>query len=255
MKLGISTSSLYPLETEKALEMLGRNGIKYTEIFFNSNYELKEDFVRELKNIADAYGVKIVSVHPTMSLAESFMLFSNYERRLNEGLDNFKRYGEIAATLGADYVILHGGKPNGILNDYQYCERFMLVNGCVQESGAELLQENVFRFRAEKLDFLKMMVENLGDRVGFCLDVKQSIRGGYTPFDVISAVGKNIKHLHISDNGEKGDCLLIGDGNFDFKRLFLEMKALDYKGAYILELYRNAYKEYDELFESFKSIK
>ena len=254
MKLGISTSSLYPLETEKALETLGKNGIKHTEIFFNSNYELKEPFVKELKAIADAYGTNIVSVHPTMSLAESFMLFSNYDRRLEEGLDNFKRYGEIAATLGADYVILHGGKPNGILNDYEYCERFMLVNEHVQQNGAELLQENVFRFRAEKLDFLKMMVENLGDKVGFCLDVKQSIRGGYTPFDVISAVGKNIKHLHISDSGEKGDCLLIGDGKFDFKRLFAEMDALNYKGAYILELYRNAYKEYNELFDSFKNL-
>lgn len=254
MKLGISTSSLYPLETEKALLMLAKNGIKYTEIFFNSNYELEPTFVKELKNIAENYGVKIVSVHPTMSLAESFMLFSNYDRRLKEGLDNFQRYGEIAATLGADYVILHGGKPNGILSDYEYCERFMLVNSFVRQNGAELLQENVFRFRAEKLDFLKMMVENLGDQVGFCLDVKQSIRGGYTPFDVISTVGKNIKHLHISDNGENGDCLLPASGNFDFKRLFKEMDKLGYKGAYILELYRNAYKEYDELFHSFNSF-
>ena len=33
MKLGISTASLYPLETEKALTELCKSGVKYTEIF------------------------------------------------------------------------------------------------------------------------------------------------------------------------------------------------------------------------------
>lgn len=254
MKLGISTASLYPLETEKALEILGEGGIKHTEIFFNCNYELSDSFVALLKSIADNYGINIVSVHPTMSLAESFMLFSNYDRRLKEGLEDFKRYGEICAKLGAKYVILHGGKPNGILNDEQYCERFNLINSAVKSGGGILLQENVVRFRAGELEFLKMMQKNLGDDVGFCLDVKQSIRGGYSPFDVIDSVGKNIKHLHISDSSSEKDCMLPGNGNFDFNRLKSEMDKLGYDGAYIIEVYRNAYKECGELIDSVNNV-
>lgn len=254
MKLGISTASFYPLVTEEALEKIGKSGVKYTEIFFNANYELTDEFVSELKRIADFYGVEITSVHPTASLAESFMLFSNYDRRLKEGIEIFKRYGEISRNLGAKYVILHGGKPNGILNDQQYCERFMYINNAVKQGGGELLQENVFRFRAGELDFLKMMAENLGDQVGFCLDVKQSIRGGYSPFDVISSVGKNIKHLHISDSNSVKDCMLPGHGDFDFRKLKHEMDKLGYDGAYIIEVYRNAYKEYDELINSIKMV-
>ena len=254
MNLGISTASLYPMETEKALEILAKGGIKHTEIFFNCNYELTDSFVKGLKSIADNYGVNIASVHPTASLAESFMLFSNYERRLYEGLENFKRYGEICAMLGAKYVILHGGKPNGILNDEEYCERFNLINNAVKSGGGMLLQENVFRFRAGELEFLKMMHKNLGDDIGFCLDIKQSIRGGYSPFDVINAVGKNIKHIHISDNNELKDCMLPGDGNFDFKKLIAEMDKLEYNGAYVIEVYRNAYKEYDELINSINNV-
>lgn len=254
MNLGISTASLYPLETEMALEILAKNGIRYTEIFFNCNYELTDSFVGHLKGIADNYGVNIVSVHPTMSLAESFMLFSNYQRRLNEGIEAFKRYGEICAKLGAKYTILHGGKPNGILSDEEYCERFCLINDAVKTGGGILLQENVVRFRAGELEFLKMMQKNLGDDVGFCLDVKQSIRGGYSPFDVISAVGKNIKHLHISDNNGQKDCMLPGDGNFDFNRLKAEMEKLDYDGAYIIEVYCNAYKEYESLINSMNNV-
>lgn len=254
MKLGMSTASFYPLLTEEALKKIGQSGIKYTEIFFNSNYELTKEFTKELKIIADTYGTQITSVHPTASLAESFMLFSNYDRRLKEGLDTFKRYGEICAELGAKYVILHGGKPNGILNDEEYCERFMLINESVRAGGGELLQENVFRFRAGELDFLKMMAKNLGDKIGFCLDVKQSIRGGYTPFDVISSVGKSIKHLHISDSSAQKDCMLPGRGNFDFKKLKDEMDKIGYNGAYIIEVYRNAYQEYEELIDSIKKV-
>ena len=75
MKLGISTASFYPLITEQALEKICKSGIKYTEIFFNCNYELTDGFINELKTIADFYGTKITSVHPTASLAESCLFF------------------------------------------------------------------------------------------------------------------------------------------------------------------------------------
>ena len=75
IEFGISSACFYPLETEKALELMGKNGVKNAEIFFNAACETKKDFVKQLKGIAEYYGMNIVSVHPTMSLAESFMLF------------------------------------------------------------------------------------------------------------------------------------------------------------------------------------
>ena len=84
MNIGVSTASFYPLETEAALEKLGKAGVKHTEIFFNALSELKPAFIDILEDILDNYGIKVTSVHPTMSLAESFMIFSNYERRYYE---------------------------------------------------------------------------------------------------------------------------------------------------------------------------
>ena len=117
MKIGVSTSCLYPLETEKALLSVAEAGVKTTEVFFNANCELQKDFVFELKRIKDEYGMEIVSLHPTMSLAESFMFFSNYQRRYAEGMEFYKRYAEIAGELGAKYIIMHGGKPNRVLDN------------------------------------------------------------------------------------------------------------------------------------------
>lgn len=254
MKIGISTSCLYPMYTEQSLLEIAKGGVQVTEIFFNANCELEQPFIDELCKIRDEYGIKISSIHPTMSLAESFMLFSNYDRRFNEGIEIFKRYGEIAAQLKAKYVIMHGGKPNGAIDNRQYYERFYAVAKTVNESGCELLQENVVKFRAGNLDVLSEMSEYLGDSVGFCLDVKQSIRGGYSPFDVLDLLGEKIKHLHISDNTPQNDCMLPLTGVFDFKAFFEAAISVGYKGDAVIELYRNAFGAPCELFESLKRL-
>lgn len=254
MKIGISTSCLYPMYTEQSFEMIAQNGVELTEIFFNANCELQPPFIKELCDIKEKYGITVSSVHPTMSLAESFMLFSNYDRRFYEGLDIYKRYGEIAANLGAKYVIMHGGKPNGTMDDYGYFDRFARVAEVVKENGATLLQENVVLFRAGNLQTLGQMSEYLGDNVSFCLDVKQSIRGGYSPYDVLHLLGNKIKHLHISDNNDKNDCMLPLKGDFDFKHFFNTAKSVGYAGDAVIELYRNAFKEPQELFNAHKKL-
>lgn len=252
--IGVSTACLYPLETEKSFETLGKSGIGTTEIFFNALCELSPKFIRQLKKIKDEYGMKVVSVHPTMSLAESFMLFSAYARRYDEGISQYKRYAEVAAELGAEYIIMHGGKPNDVLDNYGYCERFARIADAVKESGAQLLQENVVNYRAGNLEMLKYMAETLDD-VGFCIDVKQSVRGGYSPFDALEAVSGHIRHLHISDHTAENDCMLPLRGNFDFAGFFKTADDLGYCGAAMIEVYRNAYKNTEEISESYRKLK
>ncbi len=255
INIGVSTSCFYPLETEKALEKVAAAGVKYTEIFFNAQSELTDTFVDLLCKIRDEYSIKVTSVHPTMSLAESFMLFSDYERRYLIGIEQYKRYAEIAAKLGADYIIMHGGKPNHAIDNLGYCERFLNVARAVRENGATLLQENVVNYRAGSIETMQFMVEQLGDEVGFCLDVKQAVRGGYSPVDALCAVHKNIKHLHISDHTPEHDCLLPLNGGFDFTKFFETANALGYSGSAIIEVYRDAYTDYAEIFKSYDAVK
>lgn len=254
MKIGISTSCLYPEYTERCLKEIAQNGVEATEIFFNANCELEPQFIKDLRAIKDYYGIKICSVHPTMSLAESFMLFSNYDRRYFEGLQSFKRYGEIAAELDANFVIMHGGKPNNAIDNRQYYERFAAVAAATKKSGGILLQENVVHFRAGSPQVLCEMSEYLGDDAAFCLDVKQSIRGGYSPFEVLELLGDKIKHLHLSDNTPENDCMLPLEGQFDFKAFIEKAVEKGYKGDAVIELYRTAFGDSSELFESHKKL-
>ena len=254
MKIGISTACLYPMHTEEAFEIIASRGVELTEIFFNANCELQPWFIDELCNIKSRYGINVSSIHPTMSLAESFMLFSNYDRRFDEGMDSFKRYGEIAATLGAKYVILHGGKPNNAIDNREYFDRFAKVGEFVRQNGAVLLQENVVNFRAGNIDTLKNMSDYLGSSAQFCLDVKQSIRGGYSPYDVLHLLGPKIKHLHLSDSNQTHDCLLAGDGDFDFKKFIATARQCGYEGDAVIEVYRDCFNSPDCLFDSHKNL-
>lgn len=254
MKIGVSTASLYPLETEIALEEIGKAGVKNTEIFFNAESELKPSFLDLLLDIKNEYGLNITAIHPTMSLAESFMIFSEYERRFRESLQKFARYSEVAASLGAKYIILHGGKPNGLTTDQEYCEKYMALNQETRKNGVILLQENVVNYRSGDIEFLRSMREILGDDAQFCLDIKQSIRCGLEPFELIEEFWDNIRHFHISDHSLAGDCLLPFKGKFDFQKFINILKSKNYNGACMIEVYKNAYKEKCEIFGSLKQL-
>ncbi len=256
MKLGVSTSCFYPYETEFALEEIGKAGVKTTEVFFNATSELKPAFIDILKDIQNEYKINITSVHPTMSLAESFMIFSEYERRYYQSLNDFARYSEIAAELGAKYIILHGGKPNGLLTDEEYCERYMALNEQTRKNGITVLQENVAKFRAGDIEFLRSMCNILKDDAQFCLDIKQCIRSGYNPFELIEEFSSHIKHYHISDHSLASDCLLPLNinGKFNFPQFFETLTQKGYNGACIIEVYKNAYHEFAEIFNSYKNL-
>lgn len=254
MKIGVSTASLYPLETELALSEIGKSGVKTTEIFFNCESELKPSFVDMLLDIKSDYGLDITAIHPTLSLAESFMIFSEYERRFYEAIQKFARYSEVARELGAKYIILHGGKPNGHTTDEEYCEKFMALNRETRKNDVTVLQENVVRYRSGDIEFLRSMKDILGDDAQFCFDIKQAIRCGYNPIDLVNEFIENIKHFHISDHSLASDCLLPLNGNFDFKGFFEILKHNNFGGACNIEVYKNAYKNPDEIFVSHKKL-
>ncbi|MBQ4154332.1 MAG: sugar phosphate isomerase/epimerase [Clostridia bacterium] len=255
MKLGISTASLYPLETEIALEEIAKQGVTATEIFYNSDIERKNYFTDLAANIKESYGINITALHPMLSFAEPYMIFSEYTRRFDQAQDDFNHYFETAASLGAKFINLHGDRPNGKLSVEEYCERFGILAEKAKSFGVTLCQENVNGYRSADPEFLREMNNQLGHLANFTLDIKQCIRAGYTVTEIIDSMGENICHVHISDHGVGGDCLLPGNGGFNFRGLFELFAQKNYKGAFLIEVYRNAYKEPYELFESYKILK
>ena len=114
MKIGISSSCFYPLETERSLRRVAEAGAKTTEIFFNTPSELHGERLRELLAIRDFYGMSVSSVHPFQSFAEGYWLFSEYRRRYTDALEMYARnYPYFFSTSGASlaHYELEGGIP------------------------------------------------------------------------------------------------------------------------------------------------
>ena len=121
------------------------------------------------------------------------------------------------------------------------------------EQVIDYLQD--LKFDNDEIEFLRSMRDILGDDAQFCLDIKQSIRSGYDPFDLINEFSDNIKHCHISDHSLASDCLLPLNGKFNFPLFFEVLKQKGYSGAFIIEVYKNAYHEFSEVFDSYEKLK
>ena len=252
MKLGASTSCFYPLETEKALKKVCNLGFERAEVFMNAYSELDESFAKELNSIVKDSNTEIVSVHPFSSFLESTCIFGDYERRYNDFIGIYEKTCHSAALLGAKYVVIHGAvaKPKIPIPDERYFERFLKLIEIGRREGVTVCQENVNRFKSESIDFCKKMRSALGSDYNMVFDIKQSVRAGEDVFEFLNEFKNEIRHVHISDNGEGGDCLPPSKGSFDFMKLKQVLETADYKGDCVIEIYSKSYDVEKELKES-----
>lgn len=250
MGIGASTSCYYPLETEKSLANLGRLGFSVCEVFFNSFSELDKPFLTELKAIRDVYGLRISAVHPFFSFAEPYLLFSEYERRFTDSLELYKRYFRAAGDLGANILVLHGGKVSKASSEELYFDRFARLAELGASHGVIVAQENVVHYRSESPAFLKRMRDYIGPEFRMVLDIKQAARAGFSAFEFTQTLAESIVHVHVSDKLPDKDCLPPGDGEFDFSRLFSRFSEVGFSGDYIVELYRHNFEEDRQIVEA-----
>lgn len=239
---------MYPEYPEVALKNLCERGISRLELFLNTHSEIEPEYIRSLKDILDANGAECVSLHPFTCVADTYMLYTGYERRIKDYIDYHKRYFEAMNILGAKYFILHGCKKD--FPDSVVFEGYSRLNEAARALGVEVLQENVYQCATGRLDRLVRMKKALKDEVGFVLDIKQAVLENLNPFDFVDELGSSIKHVHFSDHGKKGSCLLPGEGEFNAEQFVSRLKGVDYTGAIILEVYRKAFDGYDELIKS-----
>lgn len=238
MQFGISSSCFYPLETERSLELVGQAGAKTSEVFFNALSELSGPLLRELCDIRDRYGMDISAVHPFMSFAEDFYIFSEYERRFTDSLSFYQHFFSAAQALGAKWFVLHGARRLHI-DKHLYAERLFRLNETAKPYGVRVAHENVVHYVGESPDFMAFLQSQLGNDFHMVLDLKQARRAGEDPFEFLRRVGEHVVHLHLSDGDDLHDCLPPGTGAFDFPRLFAELHRLNFDGACLIELYRN----------------
>jgi sugar phosphate isomerase/epimerase len=253
---GISTASLYPQVLEDAFGFLAENGVRFSEIFVNTECELSGVYRDRIKTIIKDTGIAAVSVHPFTCGLEPMMMYTEYERRIPDLLAFYSRYFAYMNEVSAKYFILHGNKPPAKIPETLEFDRFGVLAECASRFGVTVLQENVSRCLSRDLEKLLRMKKYLGSVAAFALDVKQARRSGYTPLECVRALGNSIKHIHYSDAGAAGDCLFFNEGSEDKGEFFRELEKADFNGAVLLETYRDRDDpDYDrKLIENYKML-
>lgn len=253
-RLGISSACFYPLTTEESFLKLCKADIKCIELFFNSPSEIHDDYLNQIIKWKNEFNIDIPSVHPFMSFAESFFLFSSYERRFYDILDFYKKFFEVTQKLGSEIFIIHGLKLPGSIDEETYFERFRKLVEIGNEYNVTVCQENVVQHHSQSSEFLKRMKNALKDDFSMVLDIKQARRSLESPYDFISGLSSHIKHVHISDYNADSSCIPPCEGLFEFSEFFNEMKKIGYSGKYIIELYNHSYKDEGQIYKSFSKI-
>lgn len=254
MQAAVSTACLFPKRTEDAFYDLCLHGIHHIEVFLNAPSEAKPIFGANLRTMAERFGVQIPSVHPWTATSEGFMLFSPYERRCEDFLEDSKRIFALMNQIGANIYILHGAMAGTCRNLELYCTRFQRLAELGRTFGITVTQENVHRYESQSLRFLREFCTLLGDDAKLTFDTKQAIRAGINPLEAVRAVGKHIAHVHLSDHGDLGDCLRIGKGRFPIVGFLSQLRTQGFDGTVTLELYREAFGGTHELTEDFQRI-
>lgn len=254
MQAGVSTACTYPQLLEDALYELALNGITHTEFFVNADADITRARVHTLCSMMEHFGVTCKAVHPFACPIEPMMLFSGYERRVDDMIDYYRRYFEVMNRLGAEIFVFHGNDNKHAVSPEFYCERYLRLVEAGKAQGIIVAQENVERCQSGKLHFLREMSRLLGEDAHFVLDVKQAVRAGEDPVTMLHMLGPKVCHVHISDHGEKGDCLLLGAGSFRIRSFLEVLHTYDPEASVILELYRQSYRGISDLVGSYRML-
>lgn len=249
MDIGVSTGCFYPEKPKKSLIKVVESGAKVAEIFFNTDSELDENYVRDLQKIAYENKIKVISIHPYTSAIETFMFFSKNDYKLADSIKYYEKYFRACQILGAKYVVIHGCYMTA---DYMTMDRYAnnlnLLSKKAQEYGVYICQENVVRFKCGYIDNLIEFIKYADENIKFVFDLKQSIRAGQNPYRIIDLMGKRISHIHISDCNTEENCLLPGKGDFDLKKLLEYAESRFDVNTALIEVY-------NENIDSMESLK
>lgn len=256
MEIGVSSASFYPLETEHAVTELIRLGFSKTELFLNSESEFDPVYCKALRKQLDAAGVSVLSVHAYTAAVEGIFFFGDYPRRTADSINAYRKYFAAAEILGAKYFTFHGDRTlTGKRSIHQtpiekHSEVLFRLAAAAKEHGVLLTQENVSWCTSADPEYIRGLKENLGDAIGYTLDLKQARRANVPWQAYFEAMGDRLVNLHISDTRGEKTSLLPGFGDFDYREFYRFLKNFGYSGDSIIEVYREDYGEYCEMCES-----
>ncbi len=255
MKIGVSTACFYPERTFDSLKTLVDNGVKDIEIFFNTDSETSAQSLELITRTVDDAGCNICAVHPYHCAFDWFYLFTGYEDRINDGIAMYQRFFEAVRFLGVKIVSFHGEHKNSILSPQKSFEIIKRLADTAKKYDITLCLENVARNKLRSAEDISDIRHAFDDNIAFTIDIKQARRSDESPLSLIDAAGECLKHLHISGNSDENDCIAPNIEDHETVAILERLSKNNYDGHVIIELYKDGYRDNEELIRSYNELK
>ena len=208
--------------------------------------------IKKIKELEKKYNVKVYSI-----CADYFMENPIHIKNSNKNysLDFLKILIFVSGMLKIKNIILPCVDQSTLKKNKKYennlIKNILKIKKLLKKNKVNLLLETDLPPKRIKKILNKINFKYFGINY----DTGNSAGLNFNIAEEFKVYGKFIKEIHIKDRKKYGGSVKLGNGNANFKVFFEELKKLNYKGAFILQPYRDyeGKKIFLKQFEWFKS--
>jgi inosose dehydratase len=215
---------------ETAIRDIGATGYEGTEMF-DGNLVEYADRPDEFRETLSSAGLELVSVYTGANFI--------YADILPDELHRIRRAAELAATFGAERLVVGGGARRAAGTTDEDYDRLGAgldrVTDIAEEFGLSASYHPHLGTIVESPDELDRLMSKT--RIGFCPDTAHLAAGGADPAAAIRKYPDRIRHVHLKDfRQDPFQFLPLGEGDLDFPDIIRAIKESGYDSWLMVEL-------------------
>ena len=227
-------------ETIKRIAGIGYDGIEIGAAAPHAYpAHLSKERRKQIKKVLDDNGIAVSSMLPAPGGGPGFNVASPLVEERQEAVDQYKKVIELCSDLGGPTLMYIAGwqiygTPRIQAWDWSR-EALSEVAKTAADFGVVVVVEptptdsNLI----ESCDDAIELMEQVGAKnVGLMFDTQHAYYRNEIPTDYVYRMGKNLKHIHLSEFGR----LPPGTGRGDFVGLVAALREIDYKGYLTMEI-------------------
>lgn len=215
---------------ERAVQDIAAAGYEGTEMF-DGNLAEYADNPNELTDLLASSGVELVSVYSGANFI--------YADILPDELHRIERAAELAATFGAERLVVGGGARRAAgttPEDYDRLgEALDAVTTIAESHGLSATYHPHLTTIVENPEELETLMSRT--RIGFCPDTAHLAAGGGDPAELIRRYPDRVRHVHLKDfRADPFAFLPLGEGDLDFAEIIGAVAETGYDSWLMVEL-------------------
>jgi fructoselysine 3-epimerase len=227
-------------ETIKRIARIGYDGIEIGAAAPHAYpSHLNKDRRKAIKKVLDDHGIAVSSMLPAPGGGPGFNVASPLPEERREAVDQYKQVIELCCDLGGPTVMYIAGwqiygTPRIQAWDWSR-EALTEISKTAADFGVQLVVEPTPTDSnlVESCDHAIDMMEQVGAKnVGLMFDTQHAYYRNEVPTDYVYRMGKNLRHIHLSELGRGAP----GTGPGDFVGIVSALREIGYKGYLALEI-------------------